>query len=469
MSFRSIRTSIWVLCLLACCSLIQPMAVAFFQAPEEASEESAPPAAPAEPMSEPMSEPMEEAPLEEAPQTDSGDTAWLLVSSALVLLMTPGLALFYGGMVRRKNVLGTMMHSFILIAFVSVLWALYGYSLAFHDGMFWGGFGWSFLQGVGAEPGPYVDTVPHYVFMVFQLMFAIITAALITGAFAERMKFSAMLLFMLLWSTFVYNPLAHAVWGEGGILVGYALDFAGGTVVHISSGVAALVLALVIGKRSGYGKEPIIPHNLTLSIAGAGILWFGWFGFNAGSALAADGLAASAFVATHFAAAAATLSWNFAEWIWKGKPSALGAISGAVAGLVAITPAAGFVTPMSALVIGAISGVLCFWACTSLKNKLGYDDSLDVFGIHGVGGTTGAILTGVFASEAVGGTNGLLYGNPAQLLNQVVAVAGTWIFVGVLTFIIIKLVGLLVSIRVSDDDEDAGLDISQHGESGYNL
>ena len=229
------------------------------------------------------------------------------------------------------------------------------------------------------------------------------------------------------------------------------------------------MLALVIGKRSGYGKEPIIPHNLTLSIAGAGILWFGWFGFNAGSALAADGLAASAFVATHFAAAAATLSWNFAEWIWKGKPSALGAISGAVAGLVAITPAAGFVTPMSALVIGAISGVLCFWACTSLKNKLGYDDSLDVFGIHGVGGTTGAILTGVFASEAVGGTNGLLYGNPAQLLNQVVAVAGTWIFVGVLTFIIIKLVGLLVSIRVSDDDEDAGLDISQHGESGYNL
>jgi Amt family ammonium transporter len=401
----------------------------------------------------------------------AGDNAWMLVCCALVLMMTgPGLLLFYGGLVRRKNVLGTMMQCFILMAVISVLWAVVGYSLAFAEGnVFVGGLDHVFLRGVGMEPSGYAGTIPHYTFMLFQLMFAIITPALITGAFAERMKFSAMLLFMLLWSTFVYNPLAHAVWGEGGILVGYALDFAGGTVVHISSGVAALVLALVIGKRSGYGKEPIIPHNLTLSIAGAGILWFGWFGFNAGSALAADGLAASAFVATHFAAAAATLSWNFAEWIWKGKPSALGAISGAVAGLVAITPAAGFVTPMSALVIGAISGVLCFWACTSLKNKLGYDDSLDVFGIHGVGGTTGAILTGVFASEAVGGTNGLLYGNPAQLLNQVVAVAGTWIFVGVLTFIIIKLVGLLVSIRVSDDDEDAGLDISQHGESGYNL
>ncbi len=456
MLFRSIRNRIWVLCLFACFSLVQPLALASFQAPEEEPPQSSQPASPVEAPAEPSA-------------IDSGDTAWLLASSALVLLMTPGLALFYGGMVRRKNVLGTMMHSFILIAFVTVLWALYGYSLAFHEGTVWGGFGWSFLQGVGAEPGPYVDAVPHYVFMVFQLMFAIITAALITGAFAERMKFSAMLLFMLLWSTFVYNPLAHAVWGAGGIFVGYALDFAGGTVVHISSGVSALVVALVIGKRVGYGKEPIIPHNLTLSIAGAGLLWFGWFGFNAGSALAADGLAASAFVATHFAAAAATLSWNLAEWIGKGKPSALGAISGAVAGLVAITPAAGFVTPMAALIIGTTAGVLCYWASTALKNKLGYDDSLDVFGIHGIGGTTGAILTGVFASEAVGGTNGLLYGNPGQLLNQLVAVASTWIFVGVLTLIIIKLVGLVVSIRVSEDDEDAGLDISQHGESSYNL
>ncbi|PYV82702.1 MAG: ammonia channel protein, partial [Acidobacteria bacterium] len=314
----------------------------------------------------------------EPPKTDTGDTAWLLVSSALVLLMTPGLALFYGGMVRRKNVLGTMMHSFMLVALVSVQWALFGYSLAFHEGSFWGGFQWSFLHGVGAAPDPYGygGTIPHQVYMAFQLMFAIITPALITGAFAERMKFSAMILFMMLWATFVYDPLAHWVWGKGGWLrygdsaaLFGALDFAGGTVVHISSGVSALVAALVMGKRLGYGSEPIIPHNLTMTITGAALLWFGWFGFNAGSAVASGGLAASAFIATHFAAAAATLSWSFAEWIFKGKPSALGAVSGSVAGLVAITPASGYVGPMASLVIGGVAGVLCFWATSYVKNK----------------------------------------------------------------------------------------------------
>ncbi|MBI4459651.1 MAG: ammonium transporter [Acidobacteria bacterium] len=417
---------------------------------------------------------------EEAPATDSGDTAWLLVSTALVMLMTPGLALFYGGMVRRKNVLGTMMHSIILIAVVSVIWCLYGYSLAFHEGTFWGGFGWSFLNGVGMGPDPYgyAGTIPHYVFMAFQLMFAIITPALISGAFAERMKFSAMLVFMVLWSTFVYSPLAHWVWGVGGwfrfgddgAIIG-ALDFAGGTVVHASSGVSALVLALVMGKRIGFGKEAIIPHNITMTVTGAALLWFGWFGFNAGSAVSSGGLAASAFVATHFAAAAATLGWSFAEWMVKGKPTALGSVSGAVAGLVAITPASGFVTPMAAVAIGAAAGVVCFWACTSLKNKMGYDDSLDVFGIHGVGGTLGAILTGVFATTAVNpaATNGLLYGNPGQLLNQVGAIAGTWVFAGGLTFVIAKIVDAVIGLRVNEEEERAGLDQSQHGESGYNL
>lgn len=420
------------------------------------------------------------APATSPSKIDTGDTAWLLISTALVLLMTPGLALFYGGMVRRKNVLGTMMQSFILVAMISVLWALFGYSLAFHEGSFWGGFGWSFLNGVGAEPDPYgyAATIPHQVYMAFQLMFAIITPALITGAFAERMKFSAMLLFMGLWATFVYNPLAHWVWGKGGWLkygdpnaVFGALDFAGGTVVHISSGVSALVVALVIGKRIGYGSEPIIPHNLTMTLTGTGLLWFGWFGFNAGSAVAANGLAASAFVVTHFAAAAATLSWTVAEWIFKGKPSALGAVSGAVAGLVAITPASGFVGPMPALIIGVTAGVLCFLATSYAKNKLGYDDSLDAFGVHGVGGTTGAVLTGVFASTAVNSAaaDGLLRGNPSLLLNQMVAVAVTWLFSIVMSFIIIKAVDLLVGLRVAPDDEIVGLDSSQHGESGYNL
>ena len=411
---------------------------------------------------------------------DTGDTAWMLVSTALVLLMTPGLALFYGGMVRRKNVLGTMMHSFIMMAMVSVIWALYGYSLAFHKGSFWGGFEWSFLNGVGGSPDPYgyAPTIPHQVFMAFQLMFAIITPALISGAFAERMKFSAMFVFMLLWSTLVYCPLAHWVWGSGGWLrygdpgaIFGALDFAGGTVVHASSGVSALVVAIVIGKRIGFGKEHITPHNLTMTILGTGLLWFGWFGFNAGSAGGSGALAASAFIATHFAAAAATLAWLFAEWAFNGKPTALGAASGAVAGLVAITPASGFVTPMSALAIGAIAGFICFWSTSSLKRKFGYDDSLDVFGVHGVGGTAGAILTGVFASAAVNpaGTNGLLNGNPKQLLMQTLAVGTTWLYAGVMSFVLIKIVDAVIGLRVSEEDERLGLDQTQHGEIGYNF
>jgi Amt family ammonium transporter len=314
--------------------------------------------------------------------------------------------------------------------------------------------------------------------MAFQLMFAIITPALITGSIAERMKFSALLLFMVLWATFVYDPLAHWVWGKGGLLrfgdpgaVFGALDFAGGTVVHISSGVSALVLALVMGKRVGFGKESMIPHNLTMTVTGAGLLWFGWFGFNAGSAVSSGGLAASAFVVTHFATAAATLSWTFAEWLGKGKPTVLGAASGAVAGLVAITPASGYVGPMAALAIGAVAGVFCYWACSWLKAKCGYDDSLDVFGVHGIGGTTGALLTGVFASTAVNpaATNGLLGGNPGQLFNQFMAVAITWVFAGGMTFVIAKIVGALVGLRVSAEEERDGLDQSQHGESGYNL
>jgi Amt family ammonium transporter len=415
-----------------------------------------------------------------AAKVDTGDTAWLLSSSALVLLMTPGLALFYGGMVRRKNVLGTMLQSFILVALVSVQWGLIGYSLAFHEGGFWGGSGWKFLGGVGSIPDPYgyAGTVPHQAFMAFQLMFAIITPALITGAFAERMKFSSMLLFMLMWTTLVYDPLAHWVWGKGGWLrfgdpdaMFGALDFAGGTVVHISSGISALVVALVLGRRLGYGSEPIIPHNLTMTITGAGLLWFGWFGFNAGSALAASGLAASAFVVTHFAAAAATLSWTFAEWIFKGKPSALGAVSGAVAGLVAITPASGYVGPMAALFIGMAAGVVCFWTTSYVKNRFGYDDSLDAFGVHGIGGTVGAVLTGVFASTVVNptATNGLVHGNPRQLVNQTVAVLITWLFSALMSLLIIKVVDLLIGLRVKVEDEIEGLDSSQHGESGYNL
>ena len=416
-----------------------------------------------------------EAPRPEAPKIDKGDTAWMLTSTALVLLMTaPGLALFYAGMVRQKNALATLMHSFIIAAVISVQWVLWGYSLAFGPdrGGLIGGLDWLGLRGVGGEPyEAYAKTIPHTVFMLFQMMFAIITPALITGAFAERKKFSALLLFTVLWATLVYDPLAHWVWGDGGWLrrLG-ALDFAGGTVVHISSGVSALVCALVIGRRRGYGHQPMPPHNLPLTVVGAGLLWFGWFGFNAGSALEAGALAASAFLATNTGAAAAALAWMLTEWATRGKPTVLGAASGAVAGLVAITPASGFVGPMASLVIGALAGVFCYSAC-NLKSRLGYDDSLDVVGVHGVGGTWGALATGLFASRTINeaGADGLFYGNPGQLWAQVVAVLATYVLAAVMTAVILKVVDALVGLRVSEEDEVAGLDLSQHSETAYSL
>jgi len=408
------------------------------------------------------------------PKIDKGDTAWMLTSSALVLMMTiPGLFLFYGGLVRRKNALGTIMHSFIIVAVISIQWVLFGYSLAFSPdigGGWIGGLDWFGLNGVGPEPNAdYAATIPHQAFMIYQMMFAIITPALITGAFAERVKFSAFLLFVILWATFIYDPLAHWVWGVKGILreMG-ALDFAGGTVVHISSGASALVVAIMFGKRIGYGQEAMPPHNLPFSVIGAGLLWVGWFGFNAGSALAADGLATSAFVATHVATAAATLSWLAMDWILRGKPTVLGAASGAVAGLVAITPGAGFVGPISAILIGIGGGVLCSIAC-SLKPKLGYDDSLDVVGVHGVGGTWGALATGLFASKAINaaGNDGFFFGNPGQLWIQFVAVAATLILAIVGTYIILSIVKAVMGLRVADDEERIGLDLSQHNERAY--
>lgn len=417
----------------------------------------------------------------------AGDNAWMLVSAALVLMMTgPGLALFYGGLVRRKNVLGTMMHSFSLMAVVTVLWAIVGYSLAFGDGTFIGDFRYLFLNNVGAAPNPdYAATIPHQTYMVYQLMFAIITPALISGAFAERMKYSAMLLFTVLWTLVVYFPLAHMVWGKGGFLnasLGGKLpcfDFAGGTVVHISSGVSALVCALYLGKRKGYQAEPMKPHNLVISVIGACLLWVGWFGFNAGSALAASPLATSAFVATHFATAAATLGWMVAEWIKSGKPSVLGAISGAVAGLVAITPASGFVKPFPALLIGLIAGVVCFLMVTTVKGMFGYDDTLDAFGVHGAGGTVGAILTGVFATNVINDgfkdSSGKLLplgwadGNAGQVLNQLGGVAISWGLAIVGTLVILKICDVLIGVRVSGDQEIDGLDLSMHGEEGYNF
>jgi Amt family ammonium transporter len=413
----------------------------------------------------------------------AGDNAWMLVSSALVLMMTgPGLALFYGGLVRRKNVLSTMMHSFILMAVVTVLWAVVGYSLAFGEGSsFIGGMQYLFLNGVGAEPNAdYAGTIPQQTFMVYQLMFAIITPALISGAFAERIKFSGMLLFTTLWTLIVYFPMAHMVWGKGGLLNAAlggsipALDFAGGTVVHITSGISALVCALYLGKRKGYGTEPFRPHSLVLSTIGACLLWVGWFGFNAGSALSAGGLATSAFVATHFAAAAAALSWLLAEWIKSGKPSMLGGISGCVAGLVAITPASGFVKPMPAIIIGLIAGVVCYLMVSVVKNMFGYDDALDAFGVHGVGGTLGAILTGVFATKEVndilkGKPLGLLEGNGGQVVNQLIA-SGIAIALGAIgTLVILKVCDMITGVRASAEDEIEGLDISMHGEEGYSL
>ena len=403
---------------------------------------------------------------------NTGDTAFVLVSSALVMLMTPGLALFYGGMVRGKNVLGTIMQSYIILALITLEWVLWGYSLSFgpdHGGII-GGLDWFGLRGVGMEPHEtYGPTVPHLAFMIFQCMFAVITPALITGAFAERMRFISFLLFTLLWATFVYNPLAHWVWGSGGWMSKFgALDFAGGTVVHISSGVSALAAALVVGKRLGFGSTAYIPHNLPMTITGAALLWFGWFGFNAGSALAANGLAASAFVVTHIASAMAALSWLLVEWVHRGKPTTLGAASGAVAGLVAITPGSGFVGPVSAILIGGLAGVICYGG-VMLKAKLRYDDSLDVVGIHGFGGTWGALATGLFASKAVNpaGSDGLFFGNPGQLGVQFVAVLATIVFAFVMTLILLKVVGWVAGVRVSDEDEEKGMDISMHDEKGY--
>ena len=417
----------------------------------------------------------------------SGDNAWMLTSAALVLLMTgPGLALFYGGLVRRKNILSTMMQSFAMMGLVSILWALVGYSLAFgHGTMFIGGFEHVFLRGVSLKPNlDYAATIPEQTYMIYQLMFAIITPALITGAFAERMKFSAMAVFLSLWSLLVYCPMAHMVWGVGGLLNSSggrfpSFDFAGGTVVHVTSGVSALVCALYLGKRIGYPKTAIPPHSMVLSFIGACLLWVGWFGFNAGSALAASPLATSAFVNTHFAAAAAAIGWSIAEWIHNGKPTALGAISGAVAGLVAITPASGFVQPMSALVIGLLAGLVCFFMVFAVKSFFGYDDSLDAFGVHGAGGTLGALLTGVFAAsvinpifkDATGNPlpSGAIDGHWGQLLNQSAGITIAWGISAVGTLVLLFVVDKIIGLRVSAEHESAGLDLSQHGEEGYDL
>jgi Amt family ammonium transporter len=408
-----------------------------------------------------------------AAKIDKGDTAWILTSAALVLMMTiPGLFLFYGGLVRRKNVLGTIMHSFIIVALISVQWVLWGYTLAFGPdiGGIIGSLDWFALNGVGPEPNPdYAATIPHAAFMIFQMMFAVITPALITGAFAERIKFSAFVIFVLLWATIVYDPLAHWVWGVNGWMrqMG-ALDFAGGTVVHISSGASALVAAMMCGRRIGYLQEAMPPHNLPFSVMGAGLLWVGWFGFNAGSALAADGLATSAFVVTHIATAAAALSWLAMDWILREKPTVLGAASGAVAGLVAITPASGFVGPGSALLIGVGGGILCSIAC-SVKPRLGYDDSLDVVGIHGVGGIWGALATGLFASKAINplGNDGLFFGNPGQLGIQFVSVIATIALAMIGTFVILSVIKAVIGLRVATDEERMGLDLSQHNERAY--
>jgi len=413
----------------------------------------------------------------------AGDNAWMLTSAALVLMMTgPGLALFYGGLVRKKNVLGTMMHSFILMATVSILWAVVGYSLSFGEGnAFFGDLRYLFLRGVGADPNPdYAATIPHQTYMVYQLMFAIITPALISGAFAERMKFKGMLLFMTLWSLVVYFPMAHMVWGKGGFLNGVlggvypAWDFAGGTVVHITSGVSALVCALYLGKRDKYPDESMRPHSVVLSVIGACLLWVGWFGFNAGSAVAAGSLATSAFVATHFATAAAVLGWMTIEWMMAGKPSVLGAISGAVAGLVAITPASGFVKPMPAMLIGLAAGVVCFLMVAKVKKMFGYDDALDAFGVHGIGGTLGALLTGVFATKEVndlrmGKAMGWVDGDAGQMMNQIIAVLIAWGLAIVGTLVILKICDVVCGVRVSKEQETEGLDLSMHGEEGYNL
>lgn len=403
---------------------------------------------------------------------NTADTMFIMLSAALVMLMTPGLALFYGGMVRSKNVLGTIMQSFVILAVISVEWILWGYSMAFGPdiGGVIGTLDWFGLSGVGLSPfAGYSESIPHLAFMIFQGMFAVITPALITGAFAERMKFSAFLLFTILWATLVYNPICHWVWGVGGWIRNLgALDFAGGTVVHISSGASALAAALLIGKRKGYGTEPMHPHNLPMTILGAALLWFGWFGFNAGSALSCGPLAVNAFVATHAAAAAAALTWTIVEWIYRGKPTTLGTASGAVAGLVGITPACGFVGLTAALIIGIVAGVLCYFAIV-IKTKLGYDDSLDVVGIHGAGGAWGALATGLFADKAINaaGANGLFFGNPGQLGIQALSVIVTIGYAFIMSLILLKALDWIMGLRVSAEDEVSGLDLTQHNETAY--
>lgn len=467
-----------LLAVAACASAILGLTWHAVRAQDEQPEEAAVPAE------------IEAAPAEEKPQLDTGDNAWILTSSALVLMMTaPGLAMFYGGLVRKKNVLSVIMQCFFLMGLMTVIWALWGYSLSFGGGEkpWIGNADYLFMQGVqpewkdGAPAFPMAGTIPRLTHMIFQGMFFIITPALIVGSFAERMKFSTMVVFMILWGTLVYCPIAYWVWG-GGILsygtdnaaqygMGGALDFAGGTVVHISSGVSALVCALVIGKRLGYGTEPMPPHNLTYTAIGAALLWVGWFGFNAGSALAANGVAASAFVATHFSAAAGALTWAGLEWVIRRKPTVLGAASGAVAGLVCITPASGYVTPMPALIMGIAAGACCYVACTSLKSAFKYDDSLDAFGVHGIGGTVGALLTGVFATRAVQDLNGGLplglYEGGTLLKGQIVATIFTWILAAGVTFVILKVLDLTMGLRVGTQEELQGLDLNEHGEEGY--
>ncbi len=409
---------------------------------------------------------------ESPPKIDAGDTAFVLVSAALVMLMTPGLALFYGGMVRRKNVLGTVMQSFVAIAIVSVQWILFGYSLSFGPDVrgLIGDLSWAGLSGVGFDPNPdYAATVPHIAFMIYQAMFAVITPALITGAFAERMKFSAFFIFTLLWSTIVYDPVAHWVWGTGGWLKSMGvLDFAGGIVVHLTSGISALAAALIIGRRKGYLHEAIYPHNLPMTVLGAGILWFGWFGFNAGSALASGALSSMAFVVTHTSAVSATLAWVIIEWVHRGKPTMFGAATGSIAGLATITPASGFVGPMAALVIGLVAGAVCYVAL-NMKTRLGYDDSLDAFGVHGVGGLIGVLATGLCARKLINpaGADGLFFGDAQLLLAQMAGVAVTAIYSFGVTAVLLKVIDWTVGLRVDEESEIMGLDISQHGESGY--
>jgi Amt family ammonium transporter len=405
---------------------------------------------------------------------NTGDTAWMLVSIALVMLMTPGLAFFYGGMVRRKNVLGVLMQCFIVLGVITVQWIICGYSLAFAPGKgFWGGLAWLGLNGVGSTPfKQYAATIPHEAFMIFQAMFAVITPALIIGAFAERMKFSAFLLFSLLWATFVYDPVCHWVWGVGGWLKDMGvLDFAGGTVVHINAGIAALVTALVIGKRKGYANRPVPPHNLPFTVLGTALLWFGWFGFNAGSALGANGLAVHTLVVTQTAAAIAGVTWAFLEWIFNEKPTIFGTVTGSIAGLATITPASGFVTVFAAAIIGVAASVVCYIFVAIVKPRFGYDDSLDAFGVHGVGGILGTLATGLFASKAVNpaGADGLFYGNPKQFLIQAAAVGVTVIYSFIVSYIIYKVINIFIKVRVTEKDETIGLDLTQHHENAYTI